>query len=308
MTRSGRHAARLALALLFASTIAPAARADRLAWLDGVLRGVVRQTREELGAAARPIDEALVRSSSDLDTIAREADGWGRASLRSSDLSDETRFARLVGPDQDALRTFRQLSSSEKRLVTRLGEAARMVTRRHPERAEQMIRSLGPEGLSAVRAYGDDVAEVIVREGPDSINVLRKTGRPGWRFYTDVVLNHKAKLAAAGVLAAFLANPDQFIDSAGKITDFAVEQFARAGVDLAGAMGQGAARGLDRAMGGILARFGLDSSPIRLIATLGVGLIAVLSFMVLLGLPLRLLFRPFTWPIRALGRALRAGA
>ena len=40
-----------------------------------------------------------------------------------------------------------------------------------------MVRRLGPDGLTAIRVLGDDVAEVVVKEGPESLNVLRKTGK-----------------------------------------------------------------------------------------------------------------------------------
>jgi hypothetical protein len=121
-----------------------------------------------------------------------------------------------------------------------MGETAQRLARRYPGQAETMIRRLGVEGMTAVRVYGDDVAEVVAKEGPESINVLRKAGRGGWTFFTETVLPHKKKLAAAGVLALFLANPDRFVDSAGRITEYAVDQFARAGIRLAGAVGGGA--------------------------------------------------------------------
>ncbi len=106
-----------------------------------------------------------------------------------------------------------------------------------------MIRRLGPEGMTAVRVFGDDVAEVLVKEGPESLSVLRKAGRGGWSFFTNSVLPHKKKLAAAGILAAFLANPEKFVDYAGRATEFAVREFAKAGIQLASAVGGGAARG-----------------------------------------------------------------
>ena len=92
-----------------------------------------------------------------------------------------------------------------------------------------MVRQLGPEGLTAVRVFGDDVAEVLAKEGSQSLGVLRKTGRGGWSFFTNQVLPHKKKLAAAGILAAFLANPEKFVDYTGQATEFAVREFAKAG-------------------------------------------------------------------------------
>src|SRR5581483_11198670 len=104
-------------------------------------------------------------------------------------------------------------------------ETAQRLARRYPDQAETMIRKLGTEGLSAVRVFGDAVAETLVKEGPESLGVLRKTGRGGWSFFTHEVLPHKKKLAAAGVLALFLANPEKFVDYAGKATDYAVREF-----------------------------------------------------------------------------------
>ena len=126
-----------------------------------------------------------------------------------------------------------------------------------------MVRRLGPEGLTAVRVFGDDVAEVLVKEGPESLGVLRKTGRGGWSFFTKQVLPHKKKLAAAGVLAAFLANPEKFVDYAGQATEFAVREFAKAGIQLASAVGGGAARGLETSIGQTLAAYGLDFPVLR---------------------------------------------
>jgi len=130
------------------------------------------------------------------------------------------------------------------------------------------------------------VAEVIVKEGPETVGVLRKTGRGGWRFYTETVLRNKKKLAAAGVLALFLANPDKFVDTAGRATQYAVEQFAKAGVQLAGAVGGGAAKGLESAIGQTLASYGIDSAVTRKAGMIGAGLVAFLAVMVILGLPI----------------------
>ena len=116
----------------------------------------------------------------------------------------------------------------------------------------------GRKGLSAVRVFGDDVAEVIVKEGPESLSVLRKAGRGGWSFFTNQVLPNKKKLAAAGVLAVFLANPEKFVDYAGQATEFAVREFAKAGIQLASAAGLGAARGLETSIGHTLASYGLN--------------------------------------------------
>jgi hypothetical protein len=171
-----------------------------------------------------------------------------------------------------------------------------------------MIRALGTEGLSAVRVFGDDFAEVIVKEGPESLGVLRKTGRGGWAFFTQQVLPHKKKLIAAGVLAAFLADPDKFVDYAGRATEYAVREFAKAGVQLAGAVGGGAARGLESTVSAALASYGLDFAVVRYLGMGLAGLVVVMASLVILGLPLRWMLRPVTWPLRVAGRLRSARA
>jgi hypothetical protein len=150
------------------------------------------------------------------------------------------------------------------------------------------------------------VAEVIVKEGPETVNVQRKAGRGGWRFFTDQVLPHKGKLAAAGVLGLFLANPEKFVDTAGQATQYAVEQFAKAGITLAGAVGGGAARGLERAVGGALATVGLDHPIVRWALIFACILVALTALLVMIGMPARLVLRPLSWPWRLLARR-RAG-
>ncbi len=190
---------------------------------------------------------------------------------------------------------FEALKPSEKWLVVELGETAERLARRYPRDAETMVRQLGPEGLTAVRVFGDDVAEVLAKEGPEGLGVLRKAGRGGWAFFTRDVLPHKKKLAAAGVLAVFLANPEKFADYAGQATEFAVREFARAGIQLASAVGVGAARGLETSIGQTLAAYGLDHPVFRYIGIGLSGLVVVLSLVVVLGIPVRWLFRPLSW-------------
>ena len=296
------------LLLAWLTTPAPAL-AGKLSWMDEVVQQVVREARVEGKVAARAERTAargagrlFVREADQgLETLARRSDDLARAARRVDRPAEallEARFARLVRAEPEAARTFRALAPAEKRLVVEMGETAQRLARRYPGRAEPMIRRLGVEGMTAVRVYGDDVAEVIAKEGPESINVLRKTGRGGWSFFTETVLTHKKKLAAAGVLALFLANPDRFVDSAGRITEYAVAQFAKAGIRLAGAVGGGAQRGLESAVKAALAAHGLDSVLARR-AGMGLAILVIfLSTMVLLGLPIGWVLRPLSWPLR----------
>ncbi len=295
---------------------AGSAQASKVAWMDEIVQQAVREARAEGKVAIRAGDGAATRGATRLfaregdvalESLARRSDDLARTArpiTRPADAALDSRFRRMIPADPDTLRTFRALPAAEKRLVVEMGETAQRLARRYPGQAEPMIQRLGIEGMTAVRVYGDDVARVIVREGPQSIDVLRKTGRGGWAFYTGPVLRNKQKLAAAGVLALFLANPDKFVDSAGRITEYAVEQFAKAGIELAGAVGGGAARGLENSIGEALAAYGLDSALIRKLGMLGAGLVAILALMVVLGLPIAWIFRPMFWPVRFLRRRM----
>jgi hypothetical protein len=288
--------------------------AGRLSWLDEVVQQVVRETEVGGRAVARGSDNGgrvvgrlFVREAADegLDVVARRAEDLAKAGKSAGAAPTEAllrqRFARLVKDQPELAKTFAALAPAEKRLVVEMGETAQRLAVRYPGQAEVMIRELGTEGLTAVRVYGDDVAEALAKEGPSALGVLRKTGRGGWDFFTTKVLPNKGKLAAAGVLTLFLANPDKFVDTAGKITEYAVQQFGKAGVSLAGAISNGAVRGVGGLFGSMLAALGIGPEPARII---GIGLavlVVVVSLMMLVGVPLRWLFRPFGWLGRLFG-------
>ena len=292
------------------------AHAGKLAWLDEVVQEVVREAEaggkivarggDGASTAVRGTGRLFAREADDsLEILAKRSDDLARAGRKvegaASEVLLQKRFARLIPHDPDSVRAFSALAPAEKRLVVEMSETAQRLARRYPGQAEGMIRSLGTEGMSAVRVFGDDVAEVIVKEGPESLGILRKTGRGGWEFFTTTVLPHKKKLVAAGVLAAFLANPDKFVDFAGKATEYAVREFGRAGVQIAGAIGGGAARGLESALSEFLGAYGLNFALARY---LGMGLAVLVVFwasLVILGLPVKWMLRPVVWPLRMLG-------
>ena len=253
------------LACLF---LGRSAHAGKISWLDDVVREAVKEAEISGKSLARTEGRSTSRlflreADESLASLARRSDDFARTARRVDEPAEvalRTRFARLTRQQPEMARTFASLAPAEKRLVVEMGETAQVLARRFPGQAEPMIRKLGIEGMSAVRAYGDDIAEVVAKEGPEAVGVLRKTGRGGWKFYTEQVLKNRKKLAAAGVLALFLANPEKFVDTAGRVTEYAVEQFAKAGISLAGSVSQGAARGLESAVGGALSKYGLNST------------------------------------------------
>jgi hypothetical protein len=289
--------------------------AGKLSWLEDVVHEVITEAKaggkrlvrggEGAGTEIRRAGRLFLSRDADesLEQLVRRSDELARAGRRIEQPAEallQARFSRLLKHDAKTLRTFSALEPAEKRLVVELGETAQQLARRYPQEAETMVRRLGPEGLTAVRVFGDDVAEVLVKEGPQSLGVLRKAGRGGWSFFTRVVLPHKKKLAAAGVLAAFLANPEKFVDYAGRATEFAAQEFTKAGIQLASAVTGGAVRGLETTIGGSLAAYGLDLPILRSIGMALAGLVAALSLLVVLGLPVRWMFRPFGLVFRQL--------
>jgi hypothetical protein len=307
------------LAALALALAAPClAFAGKVSWLDEVVQEVIVEARaggktaaHAEGTAARTAGRLFAREADEgLETLARRSDSLARAAHRAESPSEallQARFNRLLRPEPETARAFAALAPAEKRVVVEMGEAAQQLARRFPDQAETMVRKLGTEGLAAVRVYGDDVAEVVVKEGPEALGVLRKTGRGGWNFFTNQVLPNKKKLIAAGVLAAFLADPDKFVDTAGRATEYAIQQFAKAGVDLVGAVSAGAARGLETSIGNALSAYGLNLAALRYLGMGLAGLLVIGSTAVLLGLPVRWMLRPFTWPFRAIfGRRKRA--
>jgi hypothetical protein len=312
-------------ALVTALGLPAPARAGQLSWLDEVVQEIVKEAEaggkalareggEEARVAARGTGRLFAREGEEsLEILARRSDDLARAGRRGVETTSEAllqkRFARLVPHDSESARVFAALAPAEKRLVVEMGETAQRLARRYPGQAEKMIQALGTDGMSAVRVFGDDVAEVLVKEGPEAVGVLRKTGRGGWAFFTTQVLPHKKKLIAAGVLAAFLANPDRFVDYAGRATEYAVREFARAGVTLTGAVAEGASRGLERTVAEALAPYGLNVAVLRYAGMAVAGLAALWAALVLLGLPVRWMLRPLTWPVRlVLGRMGRSKA
>jgi hypothetical protein len=289
-----------------------AAQAGKLSWLDEVVQQVIVESRAggkglvhsggdgaraELRGARRLFlyhgaDEGLENLVRGSEELART----GRKIERPTEVLLHTRFARLLKRDPKTLRTFAALEPAEKRLVVELGESAQRLARRYPAEAETMIRRLGPEGLTALRVFGDDVAETLVKEGPEGMSVLRKAGRGGWEFFTHQVLPHKKKLAAAGVLAVFLANPEKFVDYAGQATELAVREFAKAGIQLASAVGAGTARGLEDSVGTTLSSIGLNHAGLRYLGMALAGFVMLLSLLVIVGLPIRWMLRPLLWP------------
>jgi hypothetical protein len=148
------------------------------------------------------------------------------------------RFERLDNVD-DGLRTqFHELPIGQRALVVELGEASQRVLRNHAS-PEDLLRMLDADGLMQARTYGDFVAEGVELMGPAYKDVVRKTGRGAASFSSNYLRPHYKELAAGGLVAAYLAAPEQFHDAAGVLTERAVRELTRLGIEVAGAANRG---------------------------------------------------------------------
>ncbi len=291
------------------------ANAGSLSWLDDMILASVRKADPKLSTAQSTrlfAKEASELGEDGLGVLARRSQEFSRTARRLDEPADalvEARFQKLVAGDPNFARDFARFTPPEKLMAVQMGEAAQNLARRFPGRADSMIRSMGADGLSAISVYGDDVAEVLAAQGAASVNVLRRTGRPGWKFFTETVLPNKQKLAAAGILTAFMAAPEDFVDMAGKATDYAVRQFASAGIQIATAVGGGAMTGLETALGTWLEQQGLNFTVARYLGMLLAGWVVISSALVVIGLPGRIATAPvrmLVWPLRRLFRGGRS--
>ena len=223
------------LALSLLAMPAPA-QAGKLSWLDDVVREVIAEARAGSKSVVKGGQGARVElRSAGTFRAARRRGGPGAACspVRRAGAGRPAGSSTLARPCSRAgslafwaaipMPSGRSRPSSRPRSGwwwSWVRPLARLAAAYHGGRDHGS--TTGSRGLSAVHVFGDDVAEVMVKEGPESLNVLRKTGRGGWSFFRGQVLPHKKKLLAAGVLAAFLADPDRFVDYTGQATEFAV--------------------------------------------------------------------------------------
>src|SRR5262249_15878482 len=151
------------------------ARAGKLSWLDDLVQDVIVEAKTGGKRLIRGGDGASteLRRAGRLFLRRQAGEGreglWGKSGglvvagrrlVQPSEALLNARFSRLLKHDPQVLKTFEALAPAEKRLVVEMGETAQILARRYPANAEAMVRRLGPEGLSAVRVFGDDVAEV----------------------------------------------------------------------------------------------------------------------------------------------------
>jgi len=135
------------------------------------------------------------------------------------------------------------------KLVAGLGDDAAEAIIKHGEAAEPLLRQFAGDGATAMSklsaTQGRELA-IMAGEGslakiPQSAQVLRVIGKYGDKGM-EFVWKHKAALAVAATCAAFVANPEPFIDGAKDLAAVVAENAIKPLASVPGAMAEGAAK------------------------------------------------------------------
>jgi len=221
--------------------------------LDEVVEDIGRSqtTREavesEIRQSSRALEEAgktASRSERILELLRKSTTQLDPSLLRRIELLDEgSREAALV-----LVRGGEHLRTSVPDLAVR----------------SRFLRDGGPETVAAVGALGPDAARaaarldeairagsVVVREASRPValadfgRVMSQGGKASWDFWRIYVQPHWKVWIASGALAAYLADPKEFQDAAGRLTESGFKRLT----ELAGSVAAAAIRGVGQGSG-----------------------------------------------------------
>lgn len=129
-------------------------------------------------------------------------------------------------------------------LASRYGDDAVEALVKHKEVAEPLVQELGEQGAKALAKIGPqqgrqlamlavDPSTAAMARNPQLLDVVARYGDAGMNF----IWKHKGALAVSATLAAFLADPQPFIDGTADLAQIAGENLVK---PLATGIGQGA--------------------------------------------------------------------
>lgn len=241
-----RTSCRMAILIAIGLLLPDLAAADLSSTLRRVMRTGAGLSQEvptkAVKSAPRRLDTAATASRK-FDT------GLARAAVRAT--------------DADLLRHLDTLPAAEQQFALQVFEGGRILRAANPDELARarLITEGGTDLLVAAQRHGDEVArpafmlqlgEAAGQVPPGSVTrfsqVAAERGEPflaGWNRY--IVPNWKL-LASSGAITACLAASDSCIDAAGNLTAQAAETFARLGVEVAGGVVTGAAKGAGEAV------------------------------------------------------------
>lgn len=284
---------------------------------------------DDLVRSASKASKTLPERIPGADDIAMRLDSHpGSRRVAAKELGDASKLADaravshlidsyLVAPSSDLLKGIERLEPAQFSQVIVLGKGAKRLSDGVGDAATsaRFVREGGADLAAAAGLHGDEVVDDAIRLDAllrsDSLTIpagYRKPtlqdfgrmivdgGEASWRFYTTYIRPNWKEWAAGGAIVAFLINPEQFYDAAGKLTEVGTELITRtAGEALAGTL-RGVGNGSSRARSAIATNFtehflnGWASVP----AYFGfVVLILVIGFC--FRRTRRQLLRPFRW-------------
>ncbi|QDT53859.1 hypothetical protein Pan44_18850 [Caulifigura coniformis] len=183
---------------------------------EGVEEGV-----ERLGAKAASL---AARYGDDLVASAVRRAGPKAADL-ALDAGEHAGLALnlLARHGDDAVALVRRAGACE--LVAKFGDDAAVAILKHGSLGERVVYELGEQGAKALAGLSGQNARRLVmmaQEGSLSVPLLDVVAKYGERGL-EIVWKHKAALATGATLAAFLADPEPFINGSVELGTTVVE-------------------------------------------------------------------------------------
>ncbi len=169
----------------------------------------------------------------------------------------------LYHPDPALIRGMNALSPDELETALVLARGSSRLVAAAPDVAvrARLLHAGGSDLVAAVGLHGDDLAreatriDALVTAGkiPERISgqtaltrfaeTMRRDDGGAWKFWQQ----HGKKVAAGGVVVAYLVNPELFHDAAGKITEEGTKRLIGIGVAVAKGAGEGGKKGMNEA-------------------------------------------------------------
>jgi len=234
-------------ALAFGLGLAPPARADLPSKVfqetaEFVMKKFgTRVAAEGTEKLAGKLTSAVARHGDDVLAAVRRV---GPKALGLADEAGENaprmlRFLSRHGDDG-----LRVLSRPEgMKLFSRFGDDAAEVLIRHKGAAAPLLEQLGEPAIKALGAVSPQAGRRMAmlagdlaasRQGPEIMGVIARYGDPAMEF----IWKHKGILAGGAALAAFLANPEPYLDGTNRLVNTASVTMVKPAIEAAGAVAQ----------------------------------------------------------------------
>lgn len=236
-----------------------------------LIQGTVKVADDVPVNKADDIAERLARSNSVTRKLDADLMKAGQLTNKMDDAARITvRKAAMLKtlekaiPDNPALlREIKALDNASQEAAIVLAKGGQSMTRAMPDITGrgQLLKRGGADVVAAVGLHGDDAARAAMRldtalQGGNLIipagkravtladfgRVMTETGESGWQFWQKYVQPHWKLWLSSGALAVYLADPEQFQDAVGNLSEAGFRQLGL----LMGEVSAGAIRGISQ--------------------------------------------------------------